>query len=1317
MAAASGDSAALAKEIKAQLKQARDLITQKDHSGALKLCETIVKKDKTCYTAWVMIAACAQELKQFNQAQYALNKAIEVDENQPLAYQGLIQLGDRSPGFLNESDIASAFRKLCSLTHSTDANKFFDYAKKYIEYLKKQIAIPTTTTNEQNNPLRTQLVQLCKDITEDKRLQISQEDERIYRLLAIETLSSVKTIPPILNEFISSSYFWLSQGSSDEVQRLDYYEKYIRSICQLGRSSSDIVEYCNECLTLFPNSTIAQNTLIIIVLEALLPQIYDPFAPVAKLTDALNRVRSGDRTSGPSVCGKAFFSIRNEKYSAALESLVGIEEQEDSDHLVFILKMVCYAHLHLIKETTEITTIVRTKSSKFIVKDSISAVESLADLCLAMVTYDLGRYEKSIQLFEKVRNTPNKYHDRAFIGQFNAYISLNKPLEARTCYETVKDRLNPIEELSCRLQLHLIEEHPADLLKIVQAALQEANSNEEIFQLTVQGWLTVGRAYLAIQRSNDIFDKGQCKYALEKAIELDEYLWESYACLSLYYKEIEESLPEALAYSKRAFELNENIESVQINYVDHLLQAEQIADALDVLERILAIDSTKTWAQFRLGLVSLRLNNIHNAVKSLQIVSRRPNASGASWSALGDAHFHTNNLKTALSCYNKARSLESETLYSLTRQACAMTLLGRYNEAITLFDKVIGQSPKYLLARKGKGEAHYYLAIHLIGRYRDQAAVQQIQQSLTAFNDALCLQSGYACLWKKYGDACMLLHSVNDDLIDIQLPLLSERLDGSKIKDVNNCVHLKKIDLLQRAQKCYMQAIRLKSRSAVYWSALAQCVYIQARYRSNDQQLFTLALEYMKVAVSLKSNDYLLWNALGVIAAHPVINESGFAQHCFFKSLQLQRSAIAYANLGFLYYRHENLQLANKAFSKAQQTDPMYPLAWIGQALFAEKIDHNESIDLYRHCVDLSNHCQGLYGYGKVIAHLLVKPTNKSSETYRYAIDYLHGNQRAADALIKYIQRNPKDANALQCLGILHEFNRRFIQAAHAYQLSFVNMNQQDQASKTIRNDYARVRCRADDPQIEAFVLEGVKVTLLDVLWVAIAYGKKNKRPDAIEILKRFSEDPSTIDQERSILLTFLGLYQREIDPQAAVQHLFKSYKTKPVCPSAITSLCAIGMKISDTRISSAALKEMPKLTDSNYTMNIHLLTCLSMLFTNKIRETYSYTMNAVHNYPWLTWTWAMALVARLQVGNQSGVLQMIEGICQSNFSAIDEKMTILLAKALHRISSEYNERILHLFQMLIIHRPSLLELRASFAEYIKSYDQSFGQSILSKPI
>ena len=61
------------------------------------------------------------------------------------------------------------------------------------------------------------------------------------------------------------------------------------------------------------------------------------------------------------------------------------------------------------------------------------------------------------------------------------------------------------------------------------------------------------------------------------------------------------------------------------------------------------------------------------------------------------------------------------------------------------------------------------------------------------------------------------------------------------------------------------------------------------------------------------------------------MKESGFAQHCFLKSLQRQRTAVTYTNLGFLYYRHDNIEMANKAFSNGQQTDPMYSLAWIGQ--------------------------------------------------------------------------------------------------------------------------------------------------------------------------------------------------------------------------------------------------------------------------------------------------------------------------------------------------------------------------------------------------
>jgi hypothetical protein len=61
----------------------------------------------------------------------------------------------------------------------------------------------TTTTNEQNNPYRVQIAELCRDIVEEKRLQLSQEDERTYRLLSNDILAPMKTISTQLNEFVS----------------------------------------------------------------------------------------------------------------------------------------------------------------------------------------------------------------------------------------------------------------------------------------------------------------------------------------------------------------------------------------------------------------------------------------------------------------------------------------------------------------------------------------------------------------------------------------------------------------------------------------------------------------------------------------------------------------------------------------------------------------------------------------------------------------------------------------------------------------------------------------------------------------------------------------------------------------------------------------------------------------------------------------------------------------------------------------------------------------------------------------------------------
>jgi len=47
--------------------------------------------------------------------------------------------------------------------------------------------------------------------------------------------------------------------------------------------------------------------------------------------------------------------------------------------------------------------------------------------------------------------------------------------------------------------------------------------------------------------------------------------------------------------------------------------------------------------------------------------------------------------------------------------------------------------------------------------------------------------------------------------------------------------------------------------------------------------------------------------------------------------------------------------------------------------------------------------------------------------------------------------------------------------------------------------NYSFIFSRSGQVQLNAFVLQDIKITLLDILWLAIAYGKMNKRVDGIE--------------------------------------------------------------------------------------------------------------------------------------------------------------------------------------------------------------------------
>ena len=75
-------------------------------------------------------------------------------------------------------------------------------------------------------------------------------------------------------------------------------------------------------------------------------------------------------------------------------------------------------------------------------------------------------------------------------------------------------------------------------------------------------------------------------------------------------------------------------------------------------------------------------------------------------------------------------------------------------------------------------------------------------------------------------------------------------------------------------------------------------------------------------ALALKPRDPSLWNLLGVFAMHG--QDLFLAQHAFIRSISIGTNAVAWTNLGILYFTQARTDLANKAFKEAQNQDPTH---------------------------------------------------------------------------------------------------------------------------------------------------------------------------------------------------------------------------------------------------------------------------------------------------------------------------------------------------------------------------------------------------------
>jgi superkiller protein 3 len=205
-----------------------------------------------------------------------------------------------------------------------------------------------------------------------------------------------------------------------------------------------------------------------------------------------------------------------------------------------------------------------------------------------------------------------------------------------------------------------------------------------------------------------------------------------------------------------------------------------------------------------------------------------------------------------------------------------------------------------------------------------------------------------------------------------------------------------------------------------------------------DRECLRLASEAAKYCIKLLPSRWQNWNLLGVICTHKEFENLPLAQHCFIKSVTIDKaSAVAWSNLGVLYMLQSQIQLANKAFGRSQQSDTNFVEAWVGQALIAEQIGQNdESVDLFRHCTQLDFHIESSIGYPHFVCSILNEPDYRIDAKHIYAIDNMYAVPVALDSIVWHCGAEDTEASleAWCFLGYLNAKQNLWISAVKAYQ-------------------------------------------------------------------------------------------------------------------------------------------------------------------------------------------------------------------------------------------------------------------------------------------
>lgn len=1191
------------KEVKAALKSAREAIKNKEFKEALKHCKTVLKIEKNNYNAWVFIGLSASELDQPDQSQAAYKKAVELEPEQLLAWQGLANLYDKTDQWDFKVELPNVYQKLVELYASSDKNKCYEVIDKLTEiyesdkeYLKlARVWLQLIQLKEEEPVDKKELVQLLQKMTQllsDCLKEVEQDSETQQHLITAfeKALVLIDPVPGEDHKKVSADY--------------------VKCLSLLPQEEARMTAACQSMISLYPNQSYP--------LEVLCHHYLKTGNFNEEAVSSFSRLMDLVPDSGLGHLCLGTKALLEGRYKDAIDDLTqGLKKMSSTTGWYSLAE----AQFKIYRYADSATSC----SQGLNVCDSEEKELRIRLLRLKLEALVRSGGEKAgEQASETFKQIPEAEKDPVLLAlKGRAYLNKGQTDQAlKVSSELVASNPNLAQGLALKGLVHFAKgEKQLAEQSFLKAASQSPDCGEYFFLL--------GQLYWDMGEETRK-DRSKAHTHLLKAAKLDPHLGCVFRYLGHYYRDIAKDYGRAQGCYKKAFQLDsEDVESGAAS-VDLSMGQGDMDTALAILQSVLekATPGSAKWAWMRRGLYYLKVGENQQAIADLQAALRADPEDWVCWECLGEAYLNRRSFTAALKAFGKAHQLQPCSIYSVYQAAAIKQTLGKFKEAVAEY-LLITAKQDYVPALKGLGECQLSLAKSLMQDCRDGGAIDLIQQAIQNLFRAVQLRPDLSCLWKLLGDACTAVSTVSPNRAKVIVPALLAGLDANTENQMLNQAQTLKV-----GERCYAHALKLMPEVASLWYDLGLNYYHQASLTQNDQNSPAMDMEKaqqcLKKAIMMDSSNHSYWNALGVVSMNKGLENYALAQHCFIKSIQVEpNNVVAWTNLGSLYLKKENIELAHEAFKIAQSLEPLYVNCWIGQALIAERVGSYDTMDLFRHTTELSTHMEGVKGYAFWVCSTLLDKSNRDSELYRYNIVQMNAISAAQVALSKYTERIQSDPDAFIMLGYLNEHLQLKRQALQAYQRA-VELLQSMSSSEELAfslGSYGRALCTSGQWEEAVHVYNSTPLQeLSDLVGLALAYCKAGLISESISAYERALAVASS-EKEKAYILTALALLQHQQgNLDSAKTLLFKCSMLKEPISESLVCLCALGLAHRDATLAAAALTELLKQGSASGSAIEQrcLLTCTLLAVQGNFSAVPREVSRAVHSNPGNASLWAL---------------------------------------------------------------------------------------------